>query len=198
MKIINNVKFLKLLFYFGFFCCGLLAFYVYIHPFQAANVTASYDPSADRFYNNYEGEVINYFTCDVKKFNSISIFLGKNFNASSINVFLIDDMGSIIYNHQFTKKDFSDVIDFSFPVIDNSYGKKYKLLLKSDESFQIYNTLSKSDDNYLEGDKKNTLIFTVNGYKNNYFYIWYPIMMFAVLYVFYVMIGGSKNDKKNK
>ena len=195
-KLINN-KILNYMFYFAFLCCAIFTIYLYFRPIQNVSVTASYDTSAQRFYTDFEKNAINYFECDINKLNSISLFLGKESNIKNIHVSLFDENNNIIYENEF-KNIVGDVVTFNFPMIEDSMGKKYKLLVDSNESFHIYTTLSKNNNNYLEGYSDNTFVFTMSGYKGNYFYMWYPIMMIGIMLPFYIMIGGCKDVKKNR
>ena len=194
-KEINN-KLLKYIFYIVFVCCVLFAAFLYIRPFHSISVTASYDTSAKRIYTDFNGGINNYFVCDVEKFNSISLFLGKESNIKNIHVTLFDQDNNMIYEEKF--KDVGDMVVLNFPAIEDSFGKVYKLVLDSDDAFHVYTTLPKEDGNYIENFKDTTLIFTMSGYKDNYFYMWYPIMMIGMLLPFYIMIGGSKDVKKSR
>ena len=194
-KEINN-KLLKYIFYIVFVFCVLFAAFIYIRPFHSISVTASYDTSAKRIYTDFNGDINNYFVCDVDKFNSISLFLGKESNIKNIHVTLFDQDNNMIYEERF--KDVGDMVVLNFPAIEDSFGKVYKLVLDSDDAFHVYTTLPKEDGNYIENFKDTTLIFTMSGYKDNYFYMWYPIMMIGMLLPFYIMIGGSKDVKKSR
>ena len=196
MKKINN-NFLKYMFYFAFLCCIVLVFYLYIRPIKNISVTSSYDTSAKRVYTEFDKNVVNYFVCDVDMFNSISLFFGKDSNIEDFRITLFDDNNHVIYEKVYDDM-VGDMITFNFPVIENSGGKNYKLILDSDEAFHVYTTFPKEDGNYIEGNKDTTLVFTMSGYKDNYFYMWYPIMMIGMLIPFYIMIGGSKDVKKSR
>lgn len=195
IKINNN--FLKYMFYFAFLCCIVLAFYLYIRPIKNISVTSSYNTSTKRVYTDFNREINNYFVCDVDMFNSISLFLGKDSDIEEFRITFSDDNNNIIFEKEFDNT-VGDMVTFNFPVIENSIGKKYKLILDSDKAFHVYTTLPKEDDNYIEGIKDTTLIFTMSGYKDNYFYMWYPIMVIGMLLPFYIMIGGNKNVKKSR
>ena len=177
--------------------CIVLAFYLYIRPIKNISVTSSYDTSTKRVYTEFDKNVVNYFVCDVDMFNSISLFFGKDSNIEDFRITLFDDNNHVIYEKVYDDM-VGDMITFNFPVIENSGGKKYKLILDSDEAFHVYTTLPKEDGNYIEGIKDTTLVFTMSGYKDNYFYMWYPIMMIGMLIPFYIMIGGSKDVKKSR
>lgn len=195
-KTIND-KFLKRIFYVAFVCCVIFTIYLYIRPIQSISVTSSYDTSAKRTYTNFDKSVINYFVCDVDKFNSISLFLGKDANIKKFHVTLLDDNNNLIFEKEYDDT-VGDMLVFNFPAIENSFGKVYKLVLNSDKDFHVYTTLPKEDGNYIEEFKDTTLIFTMSGYKGNYFYMWYPIMMIGIMLPFYIMIGGCKDVKKNR
>ena len=156
-----------------------------------------------------KNDLIEYtFTSNVNNLSKVSIYLkGNNIKEKcNINISLYDRSTKIsdriISNRKIKKEHFTSLY---FPKISNSKNKKYLLNVQSncDKSISIYlyDINDNSNMKYNNVETKKGIVVRETAYIKVVSHLRYPIVIFLIGLLVYVMtfdFKGGKNVKKNK
>lgn len=122
-------------------------------------------------------------------------FDDDSINAYPYTINVYDEDNNLLFNHDYIEYNSNIVLIDSGPI---NYNKKYKVVIDCDECRNVKMAVGKSinNKNKIEKTKNDSLKITIDNYKKNNNYYWYPLIIIAVCLTLLPLARSTKNGKK--
>lgn len=185
----NKIK--KTIYILAFIVTILLFIYLAIFPIQKEVQLNLYN---DTSLVKYKGIAKQNIFCDNNGIFKIMFMLNSEVEYNNLNIKLISSDGDEKFNI-FVEKYNSYGMFFEFEELTKN--QNYTLIIEDLDGDDIeLGTVKGDGKDYLLDNPNNSLQILKFAHENNYMLFWYPLFLFAVLFILYPFVWRKENEKK--
>lgn len=199
-KIMNKDKLISWIIIVSMCCCAVLAIYWTVNP-RYTSVSVGYNISQDgienrEYYNIYDNNsLVLELKLPVDKLISLGTYVSRDINSNAdgnVIVELFDEQNDILSSVTY---DYANIEEFSFlSIIVNDFNKHKNEYIKlkistnnvlDTNALKIYKFNGDNEGSVYYNDcQVDDIGYVINGENETRLYVWYPLMILAVLFSF--------------
>ena len=168
-------------------------FFLLIHPLKKTVQYVHFNVKNKVYSETFDSKLEQDFEIVEDGTFRILFFLNYETTYDNLNIKMLDSDNNVIFDNQVEEYSASSMY-FEFTPLDVG---NYKLIIEDLDGDSLELITSKATkEASLKNDNSRTLKFVTYYRDNYYFYLWYPVFLFAFLFTIYPFIWGDMNEKK--